>query len=51
VSVTVAVHVDELPVVTELGEHATVVDVGSITGAVALIEEMPLLVWWLLSPP
>ena len=32
VSVTVAVHVAAVPVVTVVGEHATVVDVGSTAG-------------------
>ena len=51
VSVTVAVHVDALPVATELGEQLTLVDVGSGAGDVAVIEfDWPLLVLWELLP-
>ena len=48
VSVTVAVHVVALPVATDVGEHATLVDVGSTD---VIEEDVPLLVACSLSPP
>ena len=46
VSVTVAVHIEALPVATDDGEQLTLVDDGSSD----VSEPWPLLVWWLLSP-
>ena len=47
VSVTVAVQVVALPVATDVGEHATCVDVGSTD---VMVEDVPLLVACSLSP-
>jgi hypothetical protein len=55
VSVTIAVHVVALPNVSDVGEQATLVEVGSTAGAgacdVAVTEfDWPLLVLWVPSP-
>ncbi len=51
VSDTVAVHVDALPTVTELGEHATDVEVERFATAVTAKLALPPLAAWVLSPP
>ncbi len=48
VSVTVAVHDVALPAAADVGEQPTMVEVGSTM--VVIVEDVPLLVAWVLSP-